>query len=50
MASTLKVDTIAHTGGTSAITIDSSGVYHNQTQYYQRLVFITAEATLLLQL
>jgi len=26
MASTLKVDTIAHTGGTSAITIDSSGV------------------------
>ena len=25
MASTLKVDTIAHTGGTSAMTIDSSG-------------------------
>ena len=34
MASTLKVDTIAHSGGTSAMTIDSSGRINKSVMPY----------------
>ena len=34
MASTLKVNTIAHTGGTTAMTIDNNGIVSNSNHVY----------------
>ena len=40
MTSTLKVQNIAHTGGTNALTIDSSGRMTSQRQMHRFFLYI----------
>ena len=47
MASTLKVDTIAHTGGTSAMTINSSGKTHIAGSVVNVWQFTAAEQSII---